>query len=79
MNPILASLAYSAIRAYVRYAAESGLFDRVFELVGGLLNASMSGDEKKELVREAVWREGKHVSAFLIDTAIQGALIKLRG
>ena len=78
MNPFLANAAYLAIRMYIRYAADTKLFDRVMELVRGLLSASMDGDEKKQLVREAIWKEASHMSAFLIDTAIIGSLLKLR-
>ena len=78
MNLILANAAYLAIRLYIKYAAYTELFDRVMELVRGLMSASISGDEKKQLVREAIWKEASQVSAFLIDTAIQGSLLKLK-
>ena len=73
MKKLIISTIYMLVRNYI---VDSGVFDRVRDLVINLINEDIPGDDKKDLVRKAIKKEYNEFSTVLIDTAIQVSLLK---
>lgn len=72
MKTILLSLLVSIMRRYVG----TGVFDRVAELVRGLMSAEMSGAEKRAAVQDALIDEAQTIGSIAINAAIEVAVLK---
>jgi lipopolysaccharide biosynthesis regulator YciM len=72
VKSLLLALLYRIARQYF----DKDLFDRIEKLVIRLMDQSISGDAKREIVRKAVWAEWNDIKAITIDTVIQVVLLK---
>ena len=72
MKSILISILYTVARQYF----DKDLFTRIENLVVSLLDSDAPGDERKKMVRAAVWEEWEDVRAIFIDTIVQVVLMK---
>lgn len=72
MGNFIISTIYILFRNYVG----GEVFDRVRVLVFSLMNLDISGDEKRQKVREAAKKEFDNISTMMIDTIIQIVLLK---
>jgi lipopolysaccharide biosynthesis regulator YciM len=72
VKSLLLALLYRIARQYF----DKDLFDRIEKLVIQLMDQSMSGDTKREVVRKAIWAEWSDIKAITIDTVIQVVLLK---
>ena len=69
---LLLALLYRIARQYF----DKDLFNRVEKLVLQLIDSSMSGDTKREIVRKAIKAEWIDIKTITIDTVIQVVLLK---
>lgn len=78
MNFVIA-LMYNFFKIYIylKDKINMKILKRVYELVIELMESDMTGDEKKEHVRNIIKDEFKNVPTFLIDTMIQVVLVKV--
>jgi lipopolysaccharide biosynthesis regulator YciM len=70
---ILVEMIYSLSKAYFN----KEFWDRVEQYVNELMDADMSGDEKRQKVRDLIWEEWSNVKTTAIDTVIQLVLFKI--
>lgn len=76
---MLQAILIGTLYAIARRIFESGIFDRIEELVRELMREDISGDAKRQKVHDALISEGKMASKIAIDTMIQIVLLKAKG
>lgn len=75
MKSILLGILYSVARQYF----DKDLFGRVEETVVSLMSSNLSGDRKRQIVRDEIREEWNDVSTIAVDTIIQVVLLKRVG
>jgi hypothetical protein len=76
MKSILIVAFYQLLRTIVSRYVDQDLFDRVRDLVLQLTDATLSGEDKRAAVHDAVKAELDDVSSIIVNAIIETVLLK---